>query len=391
MKPNIRGIGLLAAALAGALVLWALLRPDVIPVETARIAPRILTVTIDEQGRTRARDPFIVAAPVTGRLLRPAFKAGDVVEAGVEVARIAVAPDDRRAEAMAQAGLVAAQARRTAADGAVIEAESLYARARNEEERREELGKTGVATTEEVEFYRQATDSAEARLLSLRATLQAAEAEVERARSQLLGSTPDAEAGILGVTAPVAGTIYRVFEESERVVAAGTPLYALSRENELELVVDLVTQDAVRVAPGQALLVTGWGGDETLAGNVLRIEPEAFTKISTLGVEEQRVNVIGSLQKVPVGLGAGYRIDAAIVVWEEHDVLTAPASAVFRRAGVWQAFAVIEGRAQLRTLEIGQRNRNYVQIIGGLESGEEVIAFPSDLIADGVRVRPEGA
>jgi HlyD family secretion protein len=386
MKATLKGFGLIAAALALALLLWALLRPELVSVESARVAERTLTVTIEEQGRTRARDPFIVAAPIAGRLLRPAFKAGDEVTTGTELAHIAVAPDDRRTGAMAEAGLAAALARRTAAEAAVREAESSHARARNEEERRAELAKTGVATAEELEFYRQTTDSAEARLLSLRASAQAAEAEVERARAQLLGSTPDTEEGILSVPAPVDGTIYRVFEESERVVAAGTPLYALSRENELEIVVDLVTQDAVRVAAGQALLLTGWGGDETLHGNVVRVEPQAFTKISALGVEEQRVNVIGSLQALPPGLGAEYRVDAAIVVWEQDVVLTAPASAVFRRAGSWQAFVVEAGRARLRTLEIGQRNRDYVQVLGGLAAGDEVIVFPSDLIADGVRV-----
>jgi HlyD family secretion protein len=386
MKWNMKAFALTALALFAALVLWMLLRPERVSVETARAERRAMTVTIEEQGRTRARDPFIIAAPITGRLLRPVFEAGDQVEAGSILARISVPPDDRRSEAMAEASVVAAQARRAAAEGAVLEAESSHARARNEEERRAELAKTGATAAEELDYYQQAADAAEARLLSLRAALQAAEAEVESARSRLLGSTPDAEEGILSVSAPVNGTIYRVFEESERVVAAGTPLYALSRDNELEIVVDLVTQEAVRVQAGQPLLLSGWGGSDILFGNVTRVEPEAFTKLSALGVEEQRVNVIGRLQSIPAGLGAEYRVDAAIVVWEADDVLTVPASAVFRRGGTWQLFTVDAGRARLRTLDVGQRNRDHVQVLGGIDAGAEVIVFPSDLVVDGVPV-----
>lgn len=134
------------------------------------------------------------------------------------------------------------------------------------------------------------------------------------------------------------------------------------------------------------MLITGWGGAEVLRGAVERIEPQAFTKISALGVEEQRVNVIGALPAVPAGLGAEYRIDAAIVVWDQSDVLTVPASALFQREGRWQVFTVEGARAQLRSIETGQRNRDYVQVLDGLEAGAEVVVFPSDLVRDGVRV-----
>lgn len=388
MNPFQKRYGYIAAAVVAAVGLWIGLRPEALSVSTAQVQHRTLTVTVEEQGRTRARDPFIVAAPITGRLLRPAFEAGDEVSAGTVIARISVAPDDRRTAAVAQANLSAAQARKAAAESAVTEAESAQALARNEEERRAELFKTGTATLEELDFYRQAAISAEARLASMRASLQAAEAEVASARSLLLGSAPDDEHGILTVTAPVNGIIYRVFEENERVITAGTPLYALSRDNELEVIVDLVTQDAVQVSPGQPLLLTGWGG-EVLSGRVTRVEPEAFTKISALGVEEQRVNVIGSLPAVPPGLGAEYRVDVTIIIAEEADVLTAPASAVFRRDGAWQTFVVENGRARLRTFAIGQRTRDYVQVLAGLDAGTEVIEFPSDLVIDGVRVVAE--
>jgi HlyD family secretion protein len=386
MASKRRGLGLLLLALVAGAVLWVMLRPDVVTVEVADVARRTLTVVVEEQGRTRARDPYIVATPITGRLLRPALQAGDEVTQGQVIARIALPPDDRRTEAVSKANLAAAEARQLAAEAQLLEAETAYARARNEEERRNELFKANVATAEELEYYGQVTAAAQARLLSMRASLQAAGAEVQSARSLLLGMNWDNEAAIQDVTTPVAGTVYRVYEENERVVQAGSPLYAISRDNVLEIVVDLLTQDAVQVEAGQPLLISGWGGADILGGSVRRVEPEAFTKISALGVEEQRVNVVGDLVNVPPALGAEYRIDAAIVVWEEDGVLTVPASAVFQRNNRWQVFVVEAGRARLRELGTGQRNRDYVQVLTGLVEGEEVILFPSELVSEGTRV-----
>lgn len=373
-------------ALVLLVALYFVLRQRPVAVEVAVVGPRTLSVLIEEQGRTRARDPFIVAAPVTGRLLRISLQAGDTVEAGQTIARIALPPDDLRTEAVAQANLIAAEARKMAVEATLLELQSAHARAMSEEERRNELYKTGVTTAEELAYYRQLTEAAQARVLSARASLQAAEAEVESARSQLLGRAGDPDAGILNLTAPVSGTVYRIHEENERVLPAGTPLFSISRDNALELVVDLLTQDAVQVRPGQPLLITGWGGEEILQGEVLRVEPEAFTKVSALGVEEQRVNVVGTLQQVPEALGAGYRVDVAVVVWEQDAVLTVPASAVFQRNGSTQVYVVEEGRARLRALQTGRRNREHFQVLAGIQAGERVLLFPSDQISEGVRV-----
>ena len=378
------GLGATLLLMVAALSLWLL--PEPVVVQVGSVETRPLTVMIEEQGRTRARDPFLVAAPINGRLLRPALEAGDEVQTGQVIARIAVPPDDRRATAVAQASVAAAEARREAAAATLQDAEALLARARNEEERRAELFKTGVATAEEIEYYRQLTDSAAARVGSLRASLQATEAEVISARSLLLGSDADNEAGILAVTSPVDGTVYRVFEESERVVTAGTPLYSLSHDNALEIVVDLLTQEAVRVKPGQALQITGWGGNEVLSGSVMRVEPQAFTRISALGVEEQRVNVIGSLPSVPSTLGAEYRVEVGIVVDHVDMALTLPASAAFQREGRWYCYIIDDERARLREFTAGLRNRDYLQVVDGVAAGEQVVLFPSSLITDGVAV-----
>ena len=361
-------------------------RPNPLPVETALVEERTLTILVEEQGRTRARDPFVVAAPISGRLLRMQLDAGSHVEQGQVIARIALAPEDQRTEAASRANLAAAEARQAAAAAALMEAESAVARARREEERRGELLKNNLISQEELEYYYQVTDSAEARLLSAQATLAAAEAEVESARSRLLGISADNEEGVLDITAPVNGTIYQVYEESERVVQAGTPLLDISNDDSLEIIIDLLTQDAVKVSPGDPILVTEWGEDRVISARVSTIEPQAFTKVSALGVEEQRVNVIAEFLEPSDPLGAGYRIEAGIVVWEEDNVLTVPTSALFQRSNTWQAFVVDGDTVELRPLTLGQRGQEYAQVLDGLAEGERIVLYPSDLISEGVTV-----
>ena len=377
-------LGLLALAAVLGLGFWAA-RPLPLAVETAVVTSQPLLVTVEEQGRTRAREPYTVAAPVTGQLLRTALIEGDRVSAGQVLASIAIAPDDRRTAAVLEAAEAAAQARERVAAAALEEAGSASARALQEAQRREALFTQGLIAREEREAFAQSAAAAQAREANARATLQAAVAERESARSQRLGGQGDA--GILDVPAPAAGTVQRVFEKSERVVAAGTPLFQISNGDALELVVDLLTQEAVLVRPGNRLLVSGWGGEQTLEGVVRYVEPQAFTKFSALGVEEQRVNVIGELLSPNPGLGAEYRIEAAIVVDSAEAVLSVPMSALFRRAGQWQVFAVVEGRVQLRELQIGRRNSAQAEVLAGLADGERVVVFPSDLVLDGIAVQ----
>jgi len=360
--------------------------PTPLPVETALVEERTLTILVEEQGRTRARDPFVVAAPINGRLLRIQLDEGNHVEQGQITARIALAPEDRRTEATYRANLTAAEARQAAAEAALMEAESAVARARREEERRGELLKNNLISQEELEYYYQVTDSAEARRLSAQATQAAAAAEVESARSRLLGISTDNEEGVLDITAPVSGTIYRVYEESERVVQAGTPLMDISNDDSLEIIIDLLTQDAVKVSPGDPILVTGWGEDRVISARVSYIEPQAFTKISALGVEEQRVNVIAEFLEPTSPLGAGYRIEAGIVVWEEDNVLTVPTSALFQRSSTWQVFVVTGDTVELRALALGQRGREYAQVLDGLRADDRIVLYPSDLISEGITV-----
>lgn len=222
--------------------------------------------------------------------------------------------------------------------------------------------------------------------MSLSASLEAVSAEVESARSRMLGLGDDGEELVQSVLSPADGTVYRLYERNERVLAAGTPLLAISDDDTLEIVIDLLTQDAVRVEPGDRVLISGWGGDEVLEAEVSYIEPEAFTKISALGVEEQRVNVIADFIDQPAGLGAEYRIEASIIVEQLDDALLIPTSAIFLQQNRWHTFVVENGQAVLKEVAIGFRNQNLAQVTGLLEAGETVILFPSDLIDQGVLV-----
>lgn len=374
---------LLVVAVVVALVLMSA-QPRPLAVESAEVALRPLVVSVDEQGRTRAREPYTVAAPVTGQLLRTPLIEGDPVSAGQVLARIAIAPEDRRTEAVLEAAVAAAEARYRVATAAVDEAQGAALRAQQEAQRRETLFAQRLIAQEERDAFVQAAAAAAAREANARAALQAAGAERDSARSQRLGSGN--QEGILDVLAPADGTVQRVFEKSERVVTAGTPLFQISNGDALELVIDLLTQEAVQVRPGNRIQVTGWGGAQSLEGVVRYVEPEAFTKFSALGVEEQRVNVIGELLSPNPGLGAEYRIEAAIVVDESPAALTLPTSALFRREERWQTFAIVNGSVQLRDLEIGRRSIDMAEVLGGVQEGERVIVFPSDLVLDGIAV-----
>jgi HlyD family secretion protein len=186
----------------------------------------------------------------------------------------------------------------------------------------------------------------------------------------------------------VTGRVLRVIEESERVVPVGAPLLEIGDPRALEVVVDVLSADAVKVRPGADVVFEDWGGERTLEGRVRLVEPSGFTKVSALGVEEQRVNVIADFVEPPAMLADGYRLEARIVVWEGADVLTIPASALFRRGGTWEVFAVVDGRARRRGVTLGHRTPARVEVIGGLDAGDVVVLHPSDLVGDGTRVAP---
>jgi len=379
---------LLMATVAAAIIALVVvsMMPDIIAVEAVAATRGPLSVSVDAQGRTRAKLRYTVGAPISGRLMRTTLREGDRIEQGDVLARIAPPPTDARTVATARADLAAAQARQRQTEAAQAEAASNLELANSELARRSGLYVRGFISAEAREAYAQAAQAADARLDLAQAMLAAAAADVQSAGSRLLGAGSGPSEGAIEIRAPVSGLVLKVYEESERVVAAGNPLFDLSKGRALELVIDVLTQDAVNVKSGNPIRMTGWGGSDTLTGRVRHVEPGAFTKVSALGVEEQRVNVIGDLADAPDSLGAGYRIEAAIVTWSADDVLVVPTGALFRRANAWSAFVVSEGRARMRTLEIGQRNAELAEVEAGIQPGEKVIIYPSGLIIDGVRV-----
>lgn len=375
-------------AAIGLLLLATLLRPDVVKVEVLGVSRSNLAVSVEEQGRTRSRYRYTVNAPVSGRLLRSGHIVGEPILAGEIVARIAPPPQDPREESIARAAVKAADAHLGEAGALLEEARSNYQRATTESRRRNDLYERQLIGIEVRDLYAQTAVAAKARLNSAKATLAAAMAELDASRARLLGIDSRSNSSpVVEVVAPVSGTLLRIVEESERVLPAGSPLFELGEGDTLELIVDLLTEDAVKVIPGAAITITGWGGDKALQGRVRYVEPGAFTKISTLGVEEQRVNVIGDIIDPPSGLGAEYRVNAAIQTWFGENVLTIPLGAIFRRQGEWHTFVVDNDIARLRPLQLGQRSSEFAEVLEGATEGQQVILYPSDLIEDGVRVK----
>jgi HlyD family secretion protein len=389
------GVGL-ALALA-----WTTLRPRPIPVDVAAVSRGDLRVTVDEEGKTRVRDRYVVATPADGRLLRLALKEGDAVEQGSVLARLQPASLDPRTRAAAESHLEAARDRKREADANVSRARAALVQARRSASRAEKLLLERMISPEAAE---QSTLAATTRAEELAAAESAAEAaghDLEVARAALLGDVrgmPGVRVGDCGsdapcleLYAPVTGQVLRVLQESERTVTAGTPLLEIGDARDLEIVADVLSTDAVKVKLGAAVLADDWGGGTTLRARVRRVEPSGFTKLSALGVEEQRVNVIADFDDPPGPLGDGYRIEVRIVVWEGEDVLRVPASALFRHADAWHVFVVERGRARRRAVNVGARGTLDAEVLGGLASGEIVILHPSDRIDDGVRVAARDA
>jgi HlyD family secretion protein len=398
-RPTRSQILVALAALLGLLGLAWWLRPAPLAVEIARVTRGPLQVTVDEEGETRVRERYTVSAPTTGWLLRVALDEGDAVEPGQVVARIEPAPLDPRSHATALARLEAAGAAHSAAQARVRSTAAALEKARRDLQRAVQLRQSGTVSQDALEEARLADTNAAQEHEAARFAADAASHEMDAARAALLAAqTPVSDARLDGrcsradpcveVRAPAAGEVLRVFEESERIVPAGTALLEVGDPHSLEIVVDILSSDAVAVKPGARFLIHDWGGAETLEGTVVRVEPSGFTKLSALGVEEQRVNVIASLARPEPALGDRYRVEASIVLWEGDDVLQVPSSALFRHGQDWAVFAVEGGRARRRLVEIGRQAGFDAEVLRGLEAGEIAIAHPSDRIEDGTRVEP---
>lgn len=387
-------LGILLLAVAAAIVIA--LREPAVNVELGEVVRGPLTVTIDDLGETRVRNLFVVSAPITGQLLRVPLKPGDqVVPRATVLAQIQPVepgPIDARTYAETVANIRSLEAQAAAARSRVNEASAELALAQRELTRSAELAKRGFVSQSTLDRARAARDGRRAAVAAARQSAAAAAQSLEASKASLVVSGSRAQGrGAVKVTSPVPGFVMRVLQESERVVVAGTGLVEVGDPDRLELVTDLLSADAVSVQPGAEVLIENWGGDRPLKGRVRLIEPFGFTKISALGIEEQRVNVVIDFavpREAWRRLGHGYRATVRIVVWSAARVLKVPISALFRTGGKWSVFVVNNnGRARLAPMEIGRMNDEEAEVKRGLREGDQVVLHPNDKVRDGIRIK----
>ena len=362
------------------------LRPAAVPVELAPVRRGPLQTTVDEEAVTRVRDRFIVAAPVTGRLARIRLREGDALRAGDVVAYLAPAPADSRTAAQARAALAAAEARASGTAVRTAEARASLAQALRDARRMRVLADAGAVSEREREQAQLAAELRRAELQAAESAVRAARAEAATARAALLGADPDRAEAPVAVRSPGAGRVLRLLEPSERVVAAGTPLLEVGDPRSLELVAEVLSENAVEIRPGAPVRVERWGGTAALSGRVRVVEPAGFQRVSALGVEEQRVRVVIGLDQAPAALGDGYRVEARIVTWAAPGVLKVPTSALLRDGSQWSVWTAEHGRARRRPVRIGHRGDGETEVLGGVSPGEQVVLYPDDRVAEGVRV-----
>lgn len=389
-------VGIAAVAGVAAALSWALW-PAPVPVDLATVERGDLVVAVSDEGVTRIREVYTVSAPVTGQVARSPLEEGDAVTAGETlVATLAPgAPDplDLRTRRERQAAVEAAEAAVDLAEAELKEAEARRDFAANDLKRAMSLAARGTITQRQLEERQLEVSATQAALDTARAALAMRRKELASARARLL--SPGQPAGVeefepVRVLAPTSGIVISVPVESEQVVAAGTPLVEIGDPDDLEVVVDLLSTEAVAVAPGARGWIDGWGGPRVPA-TVRRVAPAARTEISALGIEEQRVEVILDLQDgdgKAGRLGHNYRVIAHVVVAEVEDGVLVPLSALFRDEGAWAAFVVADGVARQVRLQLGERNDRLAEVLSGLEPGDVVVTHPGDAVADGVRVAP---
>lgn len=386
-------IGLAAAGIV-ALVVYGY-RPQPVLVDAAEVVRGPMQLTIEEEGKTRVTDRFVVFAPVAGNLRRITLKVGDPIAQNQVLAWMEpLRPPalDPRTRAEAEARVRAAEEAVKAAKERAKSAQADVVYWKSELERVSTLLKSGDMAKANYDRALNALQRAEAALLSSEHAVGQAEAELEAARATLeytAASEAHNPTELVAVRAPVSGRVLKVVRESAGVAQAGEPLLEIANARSLEVVVEVLSADAVRINPGTRVLLERWGGEAPLEGRVRRIEPVAFTKLSALGVEEQRVYVIVDITSPPDEwrrLGDQYRVEAKFILWEAQDVPQIPASALFRYEGGWAVFVIEDGHARRRKVEIGRRNGLVAEVLSGLQVGEKVIPHPDDKLEDGAQV-----
>ena len=390
-RSYLTGAGILV--IAGALI-WYARRPKPMLVDSVTVTRGALESTVDADGRTRVRERFVVVAPVAGRVERITFSEGTIIHAGEVIVMLRPLPLDSTAMSQARGRVETLEAVARQAETEVRVATAQLEQRRREATRAERLAEYGAIAPREVEEAQLARLQAAEALKAANERVRAAVADSRQARS-VLASQESRSAVSIPVRAPATGRVLRIPERSERIVAAGTTLLEIGDPRSLEVVVDVLSSDAATVHTGDRVRLAEWAGaadaQETnrLGGRVREIEPSGFTKVSALGVEEQRVNVIVNLDTSPPVIGDGFRVEARIVVWSAANVVSVPRSALLpgkEKSGTWTAFVVRNGKAESRVLRIGHVGGALAEVLAGVESGDEVVVFPSDQLRDGVRV-----
>jgi len=382
----------IAAALMAALA-WALW-PQPEAVDMALVSRGPMRETIAAEGVTRVREPYAITAPITGTIERAPVLVGDAVVQGETVVAIMRPADpslmDARSRAQAEAAVVEAQAARALTETNFRRAMSALSNARSTLDRARALAQAGTISQRALEDAEHAFTTATQALTAARSEQDLADATLARTRAQLLTAADLADSGgALMIHAPQSGTVLEVVDQSARLVVAGAPLLSIGDLQDLEIEIDLLSTDAVRVHEGADAIVERWGGDADLAAIVRRIQPAAFTRVSALGIEEQRVRVmldfVGGPDTRP-GLGERYRVHARVVTWSADDVLKVPQSALFRHQGGWAVFRQVNGAAVLSPVQIGHQADGEAEVIDGLAQGAQVVLFPSPTLADGAAI-----
>ena len=378
------------------------LRPKPVPADWAVVERGPFRVTIDEEGETRVRDLFVVSAPLSGQVLRIKLEPGDPVKAGQTVLATFLPSEpallDLRARAGAEARVKAAQASLGQAQAQRKRADAEMAFARAQFKRYQRLAEQEIISRDQLEAVeleehtkQDAMEAADFAVQNARYELEVAQANLIQTEMESPGQPEDrGNRQPILIRSPVDGVVLRRLRESQAVIPAGEPLVEVGDPADLEIVSDLLSTDAVKIRAGNETLIEQWGGGKSLRGRVRRVEPSGFTKISALGVEEQRVNVIVDFEgprEAWEALGDSYRLEVRIIIWEREDVVQVPTSSLFRHGEDWAVFTVEAGKAALRRVEIGQQNGLEAEILSGLSEGDPVIVHPSDAIADGVAVR----
>lgn len=394
-RPIAAAFGIAAIAAIAGLFVFALM-PRPIAVDAAPVTSGSFRQTIDDDGKTRVRERYTVTAPVEGTLSRVALKAGDAVGIGSTLATIMPNPApmlDERTRQQREQQLGAAEAALTRAGAAVERAQANLTQTSADLERTRILAAKGTVSRVALEHAELERQVSAKELQAAESDRHAAEHEVELARAALQKTSASARAtqsdDSVEVRSPIAGRVLRVFLESEATVQAGTALFELADPSDLEVVVDVLTTDAVQIQPGASAFIDHWGGGKPLAARVRRVEPGAFTKVSALGVDEQRVNVILDIVAPKAEwreLGDAFRVDAAITVFEMPEAIKVPLGALFRDGEQWAVFAAVEGRARLRHVELIRRNAIEAAVSSGVSPGDTVIVYPSGNLRDGARI-----